>query len=99
MYYVCVYLCTRIFIIKYSSSKVLMFAAATEAGEVEPLASSSRLQVLESELLIAITEIADAGNYTCNVSNTIGVATASAHLRVTSTSSCSFCLHIILVNP
>ena len=76
-----------------------MFAAATEAGEVEPLASSSRLQVLESELLIAITEIADAGNYTCNVSNTIGVATASAHLRVTSTSSCSFCLHIILVNP
>ena len=64
-----------------------MFAPGTGSGAMQPLATSTRVQVLQSELLIAMTEISDAGNYTCNVSNTIGVATASAYLKVTRTSS------------
>ncbi|KAI0210962.1 Protein sidekick [Lamellibrachia satsuma] len=62
---------------------VVTWYKGTGSGAMQPLATSTRVQVLQSELLIAMTEISDAGNYTCNVSNTIGVATASAYLRVT----------------
>ena len=64
-----------------------MFATESVTGALEMVVAISRMQLLDDELLIVVTEISDAGSYTCNVSNTIGVVAASAHLTVTSESS------------
>ena len=57
-------------------------------GGVSDVTSDERVQISDGELRIAVTEKADTGLYTCTAVNSEGVASASAYLRVTSTSRC-----------
>lgn len=44
--------------------------------------SSGRIQVLEKELLISVSDVQDNGKYVCNATNSKGIAHATAYVKV-----------------
>lgn len=58
-----------------------MFITETGNG-LEVITSGGRIQVLDTELLVASAVADDSGLYTCNATNNRGTVSAQAHLLV-----------------